>query len=71
MNLRKIKDLGVLSIDIDGNDFWFLKKLVKLKSAIIVIEYNSKFSQIMISLPYEKDFDRTKNIVVAHISEPL
>lgn len=56
----KDKDLGVLSIDIDGNDFWFLKKLVKLKPAIIVIEYNSNFGQRMISVPYEKDFNRTK-----------
>jgi len=54
------KDLGILSIDIDGNDFWFLKKLVKLKPALIISEYNSSLGLRMISVPYDPDFDRTK-----------
>ena len=54
------KDLGIFSIDIDGNDFWFLKKLVKLKPALIIAEYNSIFGHRAISVPYEADFDRTK-----------
>ena len=56
----KNKNLGILSIDIDGNDFWLLKKLVDLKPAIIIAEYNSKFGQKSISVPYEVNFDRTK-----------
>ena len=59
-DFAKNKDLGIFSIDIDGNDFWFLKKLVKLKPAIIIAEYNSKFGQRKISVPYDENFDRTK-----------
>ncbi len=56
----KNKKIGILSIDIDGNDFWILKKLVNLKPAIIITEYNSKFGQRSISVPYEENFERTK-----------
>jgi hypothetical protein len=67
----KNKDLGILSIDIDGNDFWFLKKLVPLKPAIIVAEYNCYFGQRSITVPYDENFEITKNIVVASISVRL
>ena len=54
------KILEFFSIDIDGNNFWFLKKLVKLKSSFIIAECNSIFGHRAISVPYEADFDRTK-----------
>jgi len=38
-------DPGVLSIDIDGNDYWVLKAILSLgyRPAIIVVEYNTLF----------------------------
>lgn len=52
-------DLGVLSIDIDGNDFWILKKLLnKISPEIICVEYNPSFGLRNISVPYKPDFDR-------------
>ncbi|RZK10059.1 MAG: hypothetical protein EOO43_20665 [Flavobacterium sp.] len=34
-------NLDVLSIDIDSNDFWVWKKIVKYKPKIVIIEYNA------------------------------
>jgi hypothetical protein len=52
------RPLGILSIDVDGNDYWFLKRLLSLKPAIIAIEYNACFLLRRISVPYKADFDR-------------
>jgi len=55
------KDLGILSIDVDGNDYWFLEKLImQINPAIIIAEYNSSFGLKPITVPYDKNFDRTK-----------
>jgi hypothetical protein len=52
-------DLGVLSIDVDGNDYWFLEALLPaLQPAIAVIEYNASFGLRPISVPYDPTFDR-------------
>ena len=34
-------DLGILSIDIDGNDYWVWKAIEGVRPAIVIIEYNS------------------------------
>ena len=54
------KDIGILSIDVDGNDFWFLKKLISLRPAIIIAEYNSSFGLRPVTVPYDPSFDRRK-----------
>lgn len=53
-------ELGILSIDVDGNDYWFLKSLIDLKPAIIIAEYNSSFGRHPVTVPYDPTFDRTK-----------
>ena len=35
------ENLGLLSIDIDGNDYWILKELKHILPDIIICEYNS------------------------------
>lgn len=56
------KDIGILSIDIDGNDYWILKELNFLNPTIIICEFNTIFGdQQQISIPYEKNFDRKKS----------
>ncbi len=52
------RPLGILSIDVDGNDYWFLKRLISMKPAIIAIEYNASFLLRRISVPYKPDFER-------------
>ena len=57
--------IGILSIDIDGNDFWVWEKINMVDPSIVICEYNSLFgNQNPISIPYDKDFFRTK----AHFS---
>ena len=56
------KDVGILSIDIDGNDYWILKELNFVNPTIIICEFNTIFGdQQQISIPYEKNFDRKKS----------
>lgn len=58
----KEKDIGLLSLDIDGNDYWVLQQLNEISPQIIVCEFNSLFGDIhQITVPYEKNFDRNKN----------
>jgi len=52
--------IGVLSIDVDGNDYWFLKALIDLEPPVISVEYNSSFCQESVTVPYAPDFDRHK-----------
>jgi len=55
------KKVGLLSLDIDGIDYWVLKELTCLDPAIIICEYNSLFgAKKSITVPYDKTFDRTK-----------
>lgn len=53
-------DLGLLVIDIDGNDYWIWEAVTVVKPCIVVCEYNSVFgSDRAISVPYRADFART------------
>jgi hypothetical protein len=56
-------NIGLLHIDLDGNDYHIFKEidLLKLNPSIIILEYNSVFGKDrMITVPYDKDFVRTK-----------
>lgn len=50
--------LGVLSVDVDGNDYWFLKALIETSPAVISVEYNSTLGFEPITVPYDPTFDR-------------
>lgn len=52
--------LGVLSIDVDGNDYWFLEKLIDIEPVVISVEYNASFGLEPVSVPYDPVFDRIK-----------
>jgi len=55
------KKIGLLSLDIDGNDYWILKEIKELQPDIIVCEYNAVFgNKHEITIKYKKDFNRTK-----------
>jgi hypothetical protein len=54
-------DIGILSVDIDGNDYWIWEAINCVKPKIVVCEYNSIFGpNAKISTPYKEDFYRTK-----------
>jgi hypothetical protein len=53
-------EIGVLSIDIDGNDYWVWENITVVNPTIIIAEYNSCFgSERPISVPYDSSFFRT------------
>jgi hypothetical protein len=56
----KFQRLGVLSIDVDGNDYWFLERLIDIKPSVICVEYNASFGLEPITVPYDAGFDRHK-----------
>ena len=51
-------EIGVLSIDVDGNDYWFLKALLETSPAVVCVEYNSSFGLEPVTIPYDANFDR-------------
>jgi len=57
--------VGLLSIDIDGNDYWVWNAIEVVEPEIVVIEYNSVFGiERAITVPYRADFVRSE----AHFS---
>ena len=59
LNYSETRKLGILSIDVDGNDYWFLDRLITIGPAIIIVEFNVSFGLFPISVPYDPAFDRT------------
>ena len=55
-----LNGVDLFSLDIDGIDYWILKKLPEKFSKIAVIEYNANFgSELEISVPNIPNFNRT------------
>ena len=53
-------DIGLLSIDIDGNDYWVLDAIDVVSPRILIVEYNSTFGpDAAVSVPFDPGFDRT------------
>ncbi len=50
--------LGVLSIDVDGNDYWFLRALLAARPHVIAIEYNASLGMAPLTVPYDAEFER-------------
>jgi hypothetical protein len=49
----------VLSVDVDGNDYWILEALHAVRPRLIVIEYNASFGpDRSVTIPYIQGFDR-------------
>ena len=54
-------DIGLLSIDIDGNDYWVWDAINVINPGIVVVEYNGVLGDLQsITVPYEKSFIRNK-----------
>lgn len=54
-------DIGLLSVDIDGNDYWVWERIDVVNPVIVVVEWNSVFGpDHAISVPYDPAFDRSR-----------
>jgi hypothetical protein len=52
-------ELGLLSVDIDGNDYWVWKAITCVQPQIVVMEYNAVFGpERAVTVPYSPDFTR-------------
>jgi len=52
-------EIGLLHIDIDGNDYWIWKAITNINPVVVIMEYNSGFGdERSISIPYQPDFER-------------
>ncbi len=50
-------EIDVLSIDVDGNDYWLWEALDCVSPRIVVIETHPEFGTRSIVVPYDPDFD--------------
>jgi hypothetical protein len=54
-------EIGLLSIDIDGNDYWVWDRINVVSPIIVSVEYNSLFgSRIAVTVPYDAKFARSE-----------
>jgi len=52
-------DIGLLSVDIDGNDYWVWEAIEVVSPRIVVVEYNSLFGPThAVTVPYDQGFVR-------------
>lgn len=54
-------DVGLLHIDVDGNDYWLWKAITSIVPPIVIVEYNALFGPDRpITIPYDPEFFRYK-----------
>jgi hypothetical protein len=54
-------DIGLLSVDIDGNDYWVWEAITVVSPRIVVCEYNGLFGPTRnVSIPYDPAFRRER-----------
>ena len=52
-------DIGILSIDLDGNDLWILEAIDVVSPRILILEYNATFGpEAAVTVPYDPTFVR-------------
>lgn len=54
-------DLGLLSIDIDGNDYWVWQAVEVVQPRIVICEFNRRFGcDYAVTIPYRADFSSAR-----------
>lgn len=55
------RDIGLLSIDIDGNDYWVWDAIEVVNPRIVICEYNAVLGDTeKVAVPYNPDFEQSK-----------
>lgn len=54
-------EIDLLSIDLDGNDYWIWKAIQKVSPRVVAIEYNASIEpEWCVTVKYDPNFDRHK-----------
>jgi hypothetical protein len=65
-------EIGLLSIDIDGNDYWVWEAIDVINPVIVIIEYNHRFgNELSVTVPYNENFVRGKQYPVIYFGASL
>ncbi len=64
-------DIGLLSLDIDGNDYWVWKALEIVKPQVVVIETHVEFGMRNIVVPYDANYSYPGKHPVYHGASPI
>ncbi len=50
-------EIDLLSLDLDGNDYWILQEVVWLRPRVIILEFNALWgAERAVTIPYDPDF---------------
>ena len=50
------RKIGILSIDVDGNDYWIWENITYVDPIIVIIEFNSNFGLIKNTCSIQRKF---------------
>ena len=55
-------EVDLLSVDVDGNDYWVWQALTAASGRVVVLEYNSMFGpERAVTIPYDPKFNRREH----------
>jgi hypothetical protein len=55
------REVGILHVDLDGNDYWVWKSIEAIQPVVAILEYNSVFGpDRSITIPYDRGFRRLR-----------
>jgi len=57
---KMIGEIDLLSIDIDGNDYWIWNSIEELNPRVVIVEYNPTFRWKSLTIKYDPNFSRFK-----------
>ncbi len=52
-------EIDLLSIDVDGVDYWLWKEITAVNPRVVMVEYHEELGTEPVTVPYSADFDRT------------
>lgn len=59
LDSRGLKNIAILSVDIDGVDYFVWESIECIKPAVVIVEFNALLGwHLHISVPYRADFER-------------
>ncbi|MFO7933712.1 MAG: hypothetical protein R6U78_06490 [Bacteroidales bacterium] len=64
-------ETGLLSIDIDGNDYWIWDAITVIEPQVVIIETHNEFGMNDIVVPYDPDYEYPGKHPVYHGASPV